>query len=175
MHFSEKDFPKDLTKKTWSKSDKNINSPHTFTMKNKLKTPFLSMDLWTRVRLQSPNPSQPSFCANLTGVKKSPSPTLGTSNFHIWASWNNQLYARRASKNIYRILTNLSIFTYLLIFIYRVWSWGNILGAKWAPYQINFGSPHNLLGAHQARIARLPPRLQGALRQGVWDPPEAMG
>ena len=42
MHFSEKDFPKDLTKKTWSKSDKNINSPHTFTMKNKLKTPFLS-------------------------------------------------------------------------------------------------------------------------------------
>jgi hypothetical protein len=122
------------------------------------------MDLWTRVRLQSPNPSQPSFCANLTGVKKSPSPTLGASNFHIWASWNNQLYARRASKNIYRILTNLSIFTYLLIFIYRVWSWGNILGAKWAPYQINFGSPHNLLGAHQERLARLPPRLQGALR-----------
>jgi hypothetical protein len=35
------------------------------------------------------------------------------------------------------------------------------------PHQINFGSPHNLLGAHQARIARLPPRLQGALRQGV--------
>ena len=32
------------------------------------------------------------------------------------------------------------------------------------PHQINFGSPHNLLGAHQARIARLPPRLQGALR-----------
>ena len=35
------------------------------------------------------------------------------------------------------------------------------------PHQINFGSPHNLLGAHQACIARLPPRLQGALRQGV--------
>ena len=35
------------------------------------------------------------------------------------------------------------------------------------PYQINFGSPHNLLGAHQARIARLTPRLQGALRRGV--------
>ena len=32
------------------------------------------------------------------------------------------------------------------------------------PHQINFGSPHNLLGAHQACIARLPPRLQGALR-----------
>jgi hypothetical protein len=31
------------------------------------------------------------------------------------------------------------------------------------PHQINFGSPHN----YQARIARLPPRLQGALRQGV--------
>ena len=49
------------------------------------------------------------------GVNKSPSPTPGASNFHIWASWNNQLYARRASKNIYRILTNLSIFAYLLI------------------------------------------------------------
>ena len=35
------------------------------------------------------------------------------------------------------------------------------------PHQINFGSPHNLLGAHQARIARLPPRLQGALWRGV--------
>ena len=54
------------------------------------------------------------------GVKKSPSPTPGASNFHIWASWNNQLYARRASKNIYRILTNLSIFAYLLIFIYVI-------------------------------------------------------
>ena len=32
------------------------------------------------------------------------------------------------------------------------------------PHQINFGSPHNLLGAHQARIARLTPPLQGALR-----------
>ena len=32
------------------------------------------------------------------------------------------------------------------------------------PHQINFGSPHNLLRAHQARIARLPPCLQGALR-----------
>ena len=32
------------------------------------------------------------------------------------------------------------------------------------PHQINFGSPHNLLGAHQVRIARLTPRLQGALR-----------
>ena len=41
----------------------------------------------------------------------------GASNFHIWDSWNNQRYARRASKNIYRILTNLSIFAYLLIFI----------------------------------------------------------
>jgi hypothetical protein len=50
-----------------------------------------------------------------TGVNKSPSPTPGASNFHIWASWNYQLYARRASKNIYRILTNLSIFAYLLI------------------------------------------------------------
>ena len=53
----------------------------------------------------------------VTGVNKSPSPTPGASNFHIWASWNNQLYARLASKNIYRILTNLSIFAYLLIFI----------------------------------------------------------
>ena len=35
------------------------------------------------------------------------------------------------------------------------------------PHQINFGSPHNLLGAHQARIARLTPRLQGALRRRV--------
>jgi hypothetical protein len=48
------------------------------------------------------------------------SPTPGASNFHIWANWNNQLYARRASKKIYRILTNLSIFVYLLIFIYRI-------------------------------------------------------
>ena len=55
-----------------------------------------------------------------SGVNKSPSPTPGASNFHIWASWNNQLYARRASKNIYRILTNLSIFAYLLIFIYVI-------------------------------------------------------
>jgi hypothetical protein len=44
------------------------------------------------------------------------------------------------------------------------------------PHQINFGSPHNLLGAHQARIVRLPPRLQGALRRGVrWRTPEALG
>lgn len=43
MHYSEKDFPKDLTKKKpGQKVAKNINSPHTFTMKNKLKTPFLS-------------------------------------------------------------------------------------------------------------------------------------
>ena len=55
-----------------------------------------------------------------TGVNKSPSPTPGASNFHIWVSWNNQLYARRASKNIYRILTNLSIFAYPLIFIYVI-------------------------------------------------------
>jgi hypothetical protein len=41
-----------------------------------------------------------------SGVKKSPSPMPGASNFYIWASWNNQLYAWRASKNIYRILTN---------------------------------------------------------------------
>jgi hypothetical protein len=34
------------------------------------------------------------------------------------------------------------------------------------PHQINFGSPHNLLGAHQARIARLTPRLQGTLQWG---------
>jgi hypothetical protein len=33
-------------------------------------------------------------------------------------------------------------------------------------HQINFGSPHNLLGAHQARIARLTPRLQVTLRWG---------
>jgi hypothetical protein len=54
------------------------------------------------------------------GVKKSTSPTPGASDFHIWASWNNQLYARLASKKIYRILTNLSIFAYLLIFIYVI-------------------------------------------------------
>jgi hypothetical protein len=35
------------------------------------------------------------------------------------------------------------------------------------PYQINFGSPYNLLGAHQVR---LPPRLQGALWQRVRAP-----
>ena len=57
---------------------------------------------------------------NISGVNKSPSPKPGASNFHIWASWNNQLYARRASKNIYQILTNLSIFAYLLIFIYVI-------------------------------------------------------
>ena len=43
------------------------------------------------------------------------------------------------------------------------------------PYQINFGSPHNLLGAHQVRNARLPPRLRGALRQGVRGPLKAPG
>ena len=59
-------------------------------------------------------------CIYITGVNKSPSPTPGASNFHIWSSWNNQLYARRASKNIYLILTNLSIFAYLLIFIYVI-------------------------------------------------------
>jgi hypothetical protein len=32
------------------------------------------------------------------GVKKFTSPTPRASNFHIWASWNNQLYAWRASK-----------------------------------------------------------------------------
>jgi hypothetical protein len=41
------------------------------------------------------------------------------------------------------------------------------------PYQINFGRPHNLLGAHQACIARLPPCLQGALWQGVRGPLKA--
>ena len=40
MHFSEKYFPKDLTKKPGQKVTKNINSPHTFKMKNKLKTHF---------------------------------------------------------------------------------------------------------------------------------------
>jgi hypothetical protein len=41
----------------------------------------------------------PNF--KVQGVKKSTSLTPGASNFHIWASWNNQLYARRASKKIY--------------------------------------------------------------------------
>jgi hypothetical protein len=36
------------------------------------------------------------------------------------------------------------------------------------PHQLNFGSPHNLFGAHQVRIARLPPRLQGALWRGQY-------
>jgi hypothetical protein len=54
---------------------------------------------------------------NFAGVKKSTSPTPRASNFHIWASWNNQLYARWASEKKYWILTNLSIFGYLLIFI----------------------------------------------------------
>jgi hypothetical protein len=43
------------------------------------------------------------------------------------------------------------------------------------PYQINFGSPHKLLGAHQVRNACLPPRLPGALRQGVRGPLKAPG
>ena len=47
-----------------------------------------------------------------SGVKKSTSPTPGASNFHIWAGWNNQLYARWASKKIYRIWTNLSMTTF---------------------------------------------------------------
>jgi hypothetical protein len=64
--------------------------------------------------------AMPKILLHSSGVNKSPSPTPGASNFHIWASWNNQLYARRASKNIYRILTNLSIFAYLLIFIYVI-------------------------------------------------------
>jgi hypothetical protein len=42
-----------------------------------------------------------------TGVKKSTNPTPGASNFHIWAS-----------TKIYRILTNLLIFAYLLINIH---------------------------------------------------------
>ena len=58
-------------------------------------------------------------CHTCPGVKKSTSPTPGASNLQIRASWNNQLYARRASKK-YRILTNLSIFAYLLIFIYVI-------------------------------------------------------
>ena len=41
------------------------------------------------------------------------------------------------------------------------------------PYQINFGSPHNLLGVHQACIARLPSRLRGALWQVVRGPLQA--
>jgi hypothetical protein len=45
-------------------------------------------------------------------------PGLVISTF--WASWNNQLYVRLASKKIYWILTNLSIFAYLLIFIYVI-------------------------------------------------------
>ena len=52
------------------------------------------------------------------GVKKSTSPTPGASNFHIWASWNNQLYARRASKkNISDIdkLVNIRVSTYIHI------------------------------------------------------------
>ena len=43
------------------------------------------------------------------------------------------------------------------------------------PYQINFGSPHNLLGVHQVHIARLPPRLRGALLQEVRGPLNAPG
>ena len=55
------------------------------------------------------------------GVKQSSSPTPGASNFHFWASWNNQLYARRASKNIYRSLSdidklvNIRVSTYIHI------------------------------------------------------------
>jgi hypothetical protein len=70
-------------------------------------------------RWQTPESLWFQFLSN-DGVNKSPSPTPRASNFHIWASWNNQLYARRASKNIYRIFTNLSIFAYLLIFIYFI-------------------------------------------------------
>ena len=58
--------------------------------------------------------------SDLPGVKKSPNPMPGASNFHIWASCNNQLFARLAIKKIYRILTNLSIFAYLLVFIYVI-------------------------------------------------------
>jgi hypothetical protein len=36
------------------------------------------------------------------------------------AGKNNQMYARWASKKKYRILTNLSIFVYLLVFIYVI-------------------------------------------------------
>jgi hypothetical protein len=36
------------------------------------------------------------------------------------------------------------------------------------PHQINFGSPHNLLGGHEARLT---PRLQGALRRGSAEGP----
>jgi hypothetical protein len=44
---------------------------------------------------------------------------------------------------------------------------GKYFGGQVGPYQINFGSPHNFLGAHQVRIADLPPRWRGALRQEV--------
>ena len=58
----------------------------------------------------------------ISGVKKSTSPTPGASNFHIWASWNNQLYARRASKKIYRILTTcqysrIYLYSYMLYIV----------------------------------------------------------
>jgi hypothetical protein len=51
------------------------------------------------------------------GVKKFTSPTPGASNFHIWAIWNNQLYARRANKNISDIdkLVNIHVSTYIHI------------------------------------------------------------
>ena len=42
-------------------------------------------------------------------------PRLVISTLGLAEIITNQLYARQASKNIYRILTNLSIFVYLLI------------------------------------------------------------
>jgi Zn-finger protein len=52
------------------------------------------------------------------GIKKSTNPTPEASNFHIWASWNNQLYARRAS-NFFLLdidkLVNIRVSTYIHI------------------------------------------------------------
>jgi hypothetical protein len=59
------------------------------------------------------------------GLKKSTSPTLGASNFHIWASWNSKLYARRASKKYIGYwqtcqYSRIYLYSYMLYVVY--WS-----------------------------------------------------
>jgi hypothetical protein len=101
--------------------EKDSSAPRKFDIRTNRHRIFFQTNAITFFKIKSTKVKknhQWSFkCNQNTGVKKSTSPTPGASNFHIWTSWNNQLYAQWASKKIYWILTNLSIFAYLLIFI----------------------------------------------------------
>ena len=69
------------------------------------------------------------------------------------------------------IINNIHNFSLHVVYIVQGLKLRKYFRGQVGPYQINFGSPHNLLGVHQARS--LPPRLRGALR--TWATPGRPG